>query len=158
MGLVSIERAFELAEKLRKEGKKIVLANGVFDLLHKGHILYLQEAKALGDVLFVAVNSDLSVRKLKGEARPILPQEERAFIVASLSAVDYAFVFEEEDVGEIIRRMRPHFHAKGGDYTPETVPERDVAQQVGTITVITGGAKISSTTDIIGKILERFCR
>ena len=158
MGLVSIERAFELAEKLRKEGKKIVLANGVFDLLHKGHILYLQEAKALGDVLFVAVNSDLSARKLKGEARPILPQEERAFIVASLSAVDYAFVFEEEDVGEIIRRMRPHFHAKGGDYTPETVPERDVAQQVGTITVITGGAKISSTTDIIGKILERFCR
>ena len=158
MGLVSIERAFELAEKLRKEGKKIVLANGVFDLLHKGHILYLQEAKALGDVLFVAVNSDLSVRKLKGEARPILPQEERAFIVASLSAVDYAFVFEEEDVGEIIRRMRPHFHAKGGDYTPETVPERDVAQQVGTITIITGGAKISSTTDIIGKILERFCR
>ncbi len=158
MGLVSIERAFELAEKLRKEGKKIVLANGVFDLLHKGHILYLQEAKALGEVLFVAVNSDLSARKLKGEARPILPQEERAFIVASLSPVDYAFVFEEEDVGEIIRRMRPHFHAKGGDYTPETVPERDVAQQVGTITVITGGAKISSTTDIIGKILERFCR
>ena len=158
MGLVSIEKAFELADKLRKEGRKIVLANGVFDLLHKGHILYLQEAKALGDVLFVAVNSDLSVRKLKGEARPILPQEERAFIVASLSAVDYAFVFEEEDVGEIIRRMRPHFHAKGGDYTPETVPERDVAQQVGTITVITGGAKISSTTDIIGKILERFCR
>ncbi len=158
MGLVSIERAFELAEKLRKEGKKIVLANGVFDLLHKGHILYLQEAKALGEALFVAVNSDLSARKLKGEARPILPQEERAFIVASLSPVDYAFVFEEEDVGEIIRRMRPHFHAKGGDYTPETVPERDVAQQVGTITVITGGAKISSTTDIIGKILERFCR
>ncbi len=158
MGLISIERAFELAEKLRGEGKKIVLANGVFDLLHRGHILYLQEAKALGDVLFVAVNSDLSTRKLKGEGRPILPQEERAFIVASLSPVDYVFVFEEEDVREIIRRMRPHFHAKGGDYTPETVPEREVAQQVGTITVITGGAKISSTTDIIGKILERFCR
>ncbi len=158
MGVITLEQACALAEELRSRGKKIVLANGIFDLIHKGHLLYLEEAKKLGDVLFVAVNSDASTERLKGQQRPILSQEERAYIVAGLKPVDYVFVFEDDDVREIIKRLRPHFHAKGGDYTPDTVPERDVALQVGTQTVITGGRKISSTTYIIKRILERFCR
>ncbi len=158
MGILTREQAIELARRLRREGKRIVLANGVFDLLHRGHLLYLQEAKKFGDVLFVAVNSDSSVRKIKGEARPILDQEERLALVEALKPVDYAFLFEEEDVRRIILEMKPDFHAKGGDYTPETVPERDVAVKVGTRTVIAGQGKLNSTTDIIKRVLEKFCK
>ncbi len=158
MGILTRKQAIDLAQLLRKEGKRIVLANGVFDLLHRGHLLYLQEAKKFGDVLFVAVNSDASVRRIKGKGRPILGEEERLALVEALKPVDYAFLFDEEDVRGIILEMRPDFHAKGGDYTPETVPERDVALKVGTRTVIAGSDKVNSTTDIIERVLEKFCK
>ncbi len=158
MGILTRKQAVELGFRLSRQGRRVVLANGVFDLLHRGHLAYLEEAKKLGDVLFVAVNSDLSVRKIKGEGRPILGEDERLALVEALKPVDYAFLFEEEDVRRIILEMRPHYHAKGGDYTPESVPERDVAVKVGTKTVVVGGSKVNSTTDIIGRILEKFCK
>ena len=145
-----------MAERLRKEGKKIVLANGVFDLLHRGHIIYLREAKKIGDVLFVAVNSDASVKKIKGEKRPIQDENERLLIVSSIKWVDYAFLFEEENVEKVLLDLRPDFHAKGGDYTAETVPEKGLAESIGVKTVIAGKEKITSTTDIIIRILEEY--
>lgn len=156
MGIISREEAIKLAVRLKEEGKTIVLANGVFDLLHPGHVVYLKEAKSYGDVLFVAVNSDASVKKIKGAKRPIQNESERAFLVSCIRWVDYVFIFDEENVKRVLMEIKPHFHAKGGDYTPETVPERDVAIKIGTKTVIAGAEKIASTTDIIKKILEEY--
>jgi len=156
LGIVTREEAIKLASLLRKDGRIIVLANGVFDLFHPGHAVYLKEAKAYGDVLFVAVNSDASVKRIKGEKRPIQTEEERAFLVSCIRWVDYVFIFDEENVEKVLREIKPHFHAKGGDYTPDTVPEREVAISIGTKTVIAGSEKIASTTDIIRKILEEY--
>ena len=156
MSVVSREEIGKIAAELKAKGKKIVLANGCFDLIHVGHIRYLREAKSYGDVLIVAINSDESVRKLKGPARPLLPEKERAEIVDSLEMVDYVFIFNEPDVREILRELRPDYHAKGGDYTPETVPEKDVAEAVGAKVIITGGEKVRSTSEIIKRIKELY--
>ena len=156
MGAITREKAIEIAEALKNQGKKIVLANGVFDLLHKGHIIYLKESKSLGDVLFVAVNSDASVRKIKGEKRPIQDEQERLLIVSSIRWVDYAFLFEEVNVEKVLLELSPHFHAKGGDYTPETVPEKKIAESIGAKTIIAGKEKLNSTTTIISRILEKY--
>ncbi len=156
MAIVSREEIRRIVHQLRQQGKRIVLANGCFDLIHVGHVRYLREAKQAGDVLVVAVNSDSSVRKLKGKGRPLMGERERAEIVDSFEFVDYVFIFEEDNVEQILRELRPHFHAKGGDYTPETVPERKVAEEVGAQVIITGGGKVESTSSIIERIKRTF--
>ena len=152
--VISAEKAYQLAIELKKKGKKIVFANGCFDLLHVGHIRYLTEAKSYGDYLFVGLNSDESVKQLKGENRPYTPQEERAEILSALIPTDYIFIFEELDVREVLGKLRPHFHAKGTDYTKETVPERDIAQKLGIEIIICGDKKNHSSSWIIKGIQE----
>src|SRR5580700_5315344 len=136
-------------EQWRRAGERIVLANGNFDLLHVGHVRYLRGAKELGGKLIVAINSDESVRALKGDGRPMMPAEERAEIVAALEDVDAAVIFPELDVRALIRELRPDIQAKGTDYTAETVPERDVVGEYGGRVAIVGDAKDHSTSEII---------
>src|SRR5271163_3880740 len=126
--IVSREGLHGIIEEHRQSGKKIVFANGVFDLLHAGHVRYLQAARAEGDLLVVGINSDASTAKLKGEGRPILTERARAILVAALAAVDYVVIFDELDVRSLLRELQPDVHAKGTDYTPETVPEGDLAR------------------------------
>ena len=133
----------------RRAGDRVTLANGNFDLLHVGHVRYLQGAKALGGKLVVAINSDESVRKLKGEGRPIMPENERAEIVAALADVDAVVIFPELDVRAIIRDIRPDIQAKGTDYTVDSVPERDAVTEYGGRVAIVGDPKDHSTSEII---------
>jgi len=133
-------------------GKKVVLANGCFDLLHVGHVRYLTAARALGDLLVVAINSDASVRQLKGKSRPLMNQEERAEIVSALSCVDFVVIFDELNVADVLRALKPAIHAKGTDYTEETVPERAIVQEYGGVVRIVGDPKNHATTDLIRKI------
>jgi len=145
----------ELAQTLaarRAKNEKIVLANGCFDILHVGHTRYLQGAKAEGDILVVAINSDKSVSKLKGEGRPILPELERAELVAALESVDYVTIFDEPNVEPLLEALRPNVHAKGTDYTAETVPERAVADRLGVRVAIVGDAKNHSTRDLLAQL------
>ena len=136
-------------EQWRRAGESIVLANGNFDLLHVGHVRYLHGAKELGGKLVVAINSDESVRALKGEGRPVMPAEERAEIVAALADVDAVVIFSELDVRDLIREIRPDIQAKGTDYTEDTVPERGVVAEYGGRIAIVGDAKDHSTSEII---------
>ena len=146
----------ERVAKWRRAGEKIVLTNGCFDVLHVGHVRYLRAAKELGGRVVVAVNSDGSVSALKGAGRPVMPAEERAEILAALSDVDAVVVFHEADVGALIREIRPDIHAKGTDYTPETVPEREVVEECGGQVAIVGDPKNHSATQIIDRMrLER---
>ena len=136
----------------RARGRRVVLANGCFDLLHVGHVRYLEGARREGDVLVVAINSDASVRKLKGPGRPILSGEARAQLVAALGVVSYVTVFDEPDVTALLAALRPDVHAKGTDYTVETVPERDTAIRVGVRIAIVGDAKEHSTRDLLARL------
>ena len=136
-------------EEWRRAGERITLANGNFDLLHVGHVRYLHGAKALGGKLVVAINSDDSVRALKGEGRPVMPEQERAEIVAALADVDAVVVFPELDVRAIIREIRPDVQAKGTDYTAESVPERDTVAECGGRVEIVGDPKDHSTSEIL---------
>ena len=136
-------------EQWRRAGDRITLANGNFDLLHVGHVRYLRGAKALGGRLVVAINSDESVRALKGEGRPVMPADERAEIVAALADVDAIVIFSELDVRPIIREIQPDVQAKGTDYTADTVPERDVVAEYGGRVAIVGDPKDHSTSGII---------
>ena len=133
----------------KRAGERITLANGCFDLLHVGHIRYLQAAKDLGGKLVVAVNSDYSVRALKGKSRPIMPENERAEILAALSSVDAVVIFTEPDVRALIREIQPDIQAKGTDYTADTVPERDAVTSYGGRVEIVGDPKDHSATEII---------
>jgi rfaE bifunctional protein nucleotidyltransferase chain/domain len=142
-------------EEWRRAGDRIILANGGFDLLHVGHVRYLRGAKELGGKLVVAINSDESVRALKGEGRPIMPVEERAEMVAALEDVDAVVIFPEMDVRTIIREIRPDIQAKGTDYTAESVPERDVLAEYGGRVEIVGDAKNHSSSEIIRSQLAR---
>jgi rfaE bifunctional protein nucleotidyltransferase chain/domain len=128
------------------------LANGCFDLIHVGHIRYLEEAKKQGDILVVALNSDISVTKLKGKGRPILKEVERAEIIGSFSFVDYVTVFDQTNVEHILRALKPDVHAKGSDYTKDTVPERETVKEYGGEIAITGGPKVRSTSEILRDI------
>jgi D-glycero-beta-D-manno-heptose 1-phosphate adenylyltransferase len=152
---VTVAEAARLADRLRAEGKRIVLANGCFDLLHVGHVRYLEAARELGDMLIVAINSDASVSRLKGPGRPLLPEKERAELVASLGAVDYVTLFDGATVDGLLRDLRPDVHAKGTDYTPETVPERETVRRYGGRTAVVGDPKRHSTRDLIEVILAR---
>jgi D-glycero-beta-D-manno-heptose 1-phosphate adenylyltransferase len=136
-------------EEWRRAGESITLANGNFDLLHVGHIRYLRAAKELGGKLVVAINSDDSVRALKGAGRPVMPEHERAEIIAALGAVDAVVIFPELDVRALIREIRPDVQAKGTDYTPDSVPERDVVAECGGRVEIVGDAKEHSTSEIL---------
>ncbi|HPW54972.1 MAG TPA: adenylyltransferase/cytidyltransferase family protein [Thermoanaerobaculaceae bacterium] len=148
--------AARLAAAARTAGHVVVLANGAFDMLHVGHVRYLADARRHGDVLFVAVNTDSSVRGLKGPTRPVVPEGERVELLSHLVCVDWIVLFDEPTVAAILRELRPHLHAKGTDYTPETVPERAVMSQWGGRTVICGDPKDHATTDLIGEVLRRF--
>jgi rfaE bifunctional protein nucleotidyltransferase chain/domain len=139
----------------RRAGDRITLANGCFDLLHVGHVRYLHAARDLGGKLIVAVNADASVRALKGEGRPVMPDAERAEILASLEDVDAVVIFPEDNVRAIIREIRPDFQAKGTDYTVENVPERDEVEACGGRVVIVGDPKNHSATEIIRSSLRR---
>ncbi len=147
--ILSREELRGRVDEWRRAGLRIILANGNFDLLHVGHVRYLSGAKALGGKLVVAINSDSSVRALKGEGRPIMPQEERAEIVAALTDVDAVVIFPELDVCAIIREIRPDIQAKGTDYTADSVPERDTVAEYGGHVAIVGDPKNHSTSEII---------
>jgi len=139
----------ERVEQWRNAGERIILANGNFDLLHVGHVRYLRGAKELGGKLVVAVNSDESVRALKGNGRPAMPAEERAEIVAALADVDAVVIFSELDVRALIHEIRPDIQAKGTDYTTDSVPERDAVAEYGGRVAIVGDSKNHSTSEII---------
>ncbi len=136
----------------RAEGRSIALANGVFDLLHVGHVRYLQAALQHGDRLVVAVNSDASVRRLKGEGRPILDEGARAELVAALRGVHYVVIFDDDTVGPLLTALRPDVHCKGTDYTVETVPERAIVESYGGRTAICGDPKDHSTRDLLERL------
>jgi rfaE bifunctional protein nucleotidyltransferase chain/domain len=155
---VDLDTARRLVAEARAAGKRVVLANGCFDVLHVGHVRYLQGAKAEGDLLVVAVNGDRSVTSIKGPGRPILVESDRTELVAALEAVDLVVVFEEDTVASVIETLRPDVHCKGTDYTEETVPERDVMRRAGGVTRIVGDPKDHSTRDLLGEILKRFSR
>ena len=135
-----------------QKGAKIVLANGCFDLFHVGHIRYLAGAKELGDCLIVGINSDEQVKKLKGENRPFMPEQERAEVLSALRFIDFVTIFNEPTVEELIRAIRPDFHAKGTDYTTESVPEREIVIKCGGQVAIVGDAKNHSSTELIRKV------
>ena len=141
-----------LGERLRNEGKTLVLANGAFDLLHVGHLRYLQGAAEVGDYLLVAVNSDASVRQSKGADRPVVPEQERAELVAGLACVDAVVIFDGERPDAVIRSFRPHVQAKGTDYQAENVPEAALMASIGGTVVIVGDPKDHSTTALVQRL------
>jgi D-glycero-beta-D-manno-heptose 1-phosphate adenylyltransferase len=150
--IVGREEAIRRASEEKRSARRVVLANGAFDLLHAGHVRYLEGARAEGDWLVVAVNSDASVARAKGRGRPIVPAPERAEIVAALGCVDAVVVFEEDSPAALLDEIRPDVHAKGTDYTSDSVPERGVVAAYGGRTVIVGDPKDHATTDLIERI------
>ncbi|MEF8788331.1 MAG: adenylyltransferase/cytidyltransferase family protein [Planctomycetota bacterium] len=141
-------------DEWKEQGKKVVFANGCFNILHVGHVRYLRGAKELGDALVVAVNGDESVRRLKGPDYPIIPEDERAEVLAALECVDLVTIFHETTVADLLAELQPHVQAKGSDYTEETIPERETVLQYGGELAITGDPKNHSVTDIIQLIAE----
>ncbi|HYE24919.1 MAG TPA: adenylyltransferase/cytidyltransferase family protein [Clostridia bacterium] len=146
------EQLRRTVEQWRAQGEQVILSNGCFDLLHVGHIRYLHGAKRLGGKLVVAINSDESVRRLKGPARPLMPEQERAEIIAALADVDAVVIFSEPDVRALIRELRPNVQAKGTDYTAEGVPERDEMIACGGRVEIVGDPKDHSTTAFLQQL------
>jgi rfaE bifunctional protein nucleotidyltransferase chain/domain len=150
--IVSRQGLTTILEEHRRASRKIVFANGVFDLLHVGHIRYLEAARAEGDVLVVGINSDSSTRKLKGPGRPILTERARATLVAALKSVNYVIIFDELDVNSLLKELQPNVHAKGTDYTADTVPERELAALLGIRVAIVGDPKQHSTRDLLARL------
>ena len=152
-----VERAevSRLGERLRQEGKRVAFANGCFDLLHVGHVRFLEGARTQGDVLVVGVNSDRAVRALKGPGRPLLPEAARAELVSAFRCVDYVVVFDDLTAENILRALRPHVQCKGTDYTEDSVPERAVMDALGGVVRIVGDPKAHSTRDILAEIVRR---
>ena len=144
-----------LGDRLRREGRRVVFANGCFDILHVGHVRYLEEAKRCGDVLVVGVNSDRAVAALKGEGRPIIRENGRAEMVAAIESVDYVVVFDELTAADILLDLLPHVHCKGTDYTTDSVPERDVVKGFGGEVRIVGDPKNHSTRELLAEISRR---
>jgi rfaE bifunctional protein nucleotidyltransferase chain/domain len=150
--LAPLEEVVRRVEAARAAGATVALANGAFDLLHVGHVRYLEGARALADVLVVAVNSDSSVRAAKGPDRPVVPELERAELVAALACTDHVLIFDQADVREVIRALRPEVHVKGTDYRPETVPERDEVERYGGRVAIAGDPKDHSTSAVAKRL------
>jgi rfaE bifunctional protein nucleotidyltransferase chain/domain len=153
--IVDRPRLLEAIAAAKKAGRRIVFANGCFDVLHVGHVRYLEAAKALGDLLIVAINSDAQARRLKGEGRPLISQDQRAEIVAALDAVDFVTIFDEPTVAELLLALKPDIHAKGTDYTVDTVPERDVVRSYGGRVAIAGDPKDHSSSGMIEKVTSK---
>jgi rfaE bifunctional protein nucleotidyltransferase chain/domain len=153
--VVTREEARARVAQARAAGRTVALANGCFDLVHVGHVRYLQGARAEADVLVVGVNGDASVRRLKGEGRPLMGESDRALLVASLKCVDLVVVFEEDDVAALLLDLRPDVHCKGTDYTPDTVPERDVVRSYGGRVAIVGDPKDHDTTALLQRVRGR---
>lgn len=154
--IVRLDEAEHRCRAWREAGLVVALANGAFDLLHVGHLRYLADARSRADRLVVAINSDVSVRLSKGPDRPIVPEGERIELVAALHPVDLVVPFDDRTVGPVLERLRPDLHAKGTDYTVDSVPEREVVHAYGGRTVICGDPKDHATTDVIATILARF--
>src|SRR6185503_553131 len=152
MNILSRQELIERVTAAREAGAKIVFANGCFDVLHVGHVRYLAGARELGDILIVGINSDMQVAAQKGAGRPVLPANERAEIVAALEAVTYVTIFDEPTVEELLLALKPDVHAKGTDYTTDTVPERDVVRSYGGQVAIAGDPKDHSTSEIIARL------
>jgi rfaE bifunctional protein nucleotidyltransferase chain/domain len=152
--VLSREELIKTVAEARAAGLRIVLANGCFDVLHVGHIRYLAGARSEGDLLIVGVNSDAQVRKQKGDGRPILPAAQRAEIVAALESVNFVTVFDEPTVEELLLALKPDVHAKGTDYTVDTVPEREVVKSYGGRVAIVGDPKDHSTSEILSRMGE----
>ncbi len=149
------KEAAVLVEKMKKDGKKIVFTNGCFDILHVGHLRYLNEAKEQGDILVVGVNSDDSVRRLKGPERPINCEEDRAEMLTGLKAVDYAVIFTEDTPVELIGELKPSIHVKGGDYKKEDLPETEIVEKNGGEVRILTLVEGKSTTNVVNKIMDK---
>ncbi len=150
--IVAQETAEAIGDELRKHPGKIVSTNGCFDLLHLGHLNYLREAKQLGSILWVGLNSDASVRRLKGDQRPILDERTRAHQLAALEAVDFITIFEEDTPDNFLKAVKPHIHVKGGDYATKELPERKIVESHGGKVVCLSLTEGFSTTDLIAKI------
>jgi D-glycero-beta-D-manno-heptose 1-phosphate adenylyltransferase len=150
--LGSLEEVRRHVEQARARGQSVALANGCFDVLHVGHVRYLAAAKAEADLLVVGVNGDASVRRLKGEGRPVMPDPDRALVVAALKSVDHVTIFEEDDVSPLLLALKPDVHCKGTDYTVDTVPERETVRGYGGRIAIVGDPKDHSTRDLLARI------
>lgn len=150
--VLAIEELVEAVQAHQLKGSRIVTTNGCFDVLHVGHFRYLSAAKALGDILVVLVNSDSSVQRLKGPSRPIVPEDERAELVAGLECVDYTCIFPQDTPVEYLERIRPHIHVKGGEYTAESLPEAPILEGMGTELVFIPMVEGRSTTNLIQRI------
>ena len=150
------EELRSIIREVRNQGKKVVTTNGCFDVLHAGHVRYLQAAKELGDILIVAINSDDSVRAIKGDRRPLVPEDERAEILAALECVDYVTIFPELDPIQLLIELKPDIHVKGGDYAPEQVVEREAVKSIGAELRLIPVTPGKSTTNLIKLIVERY--
>ena len=150
--LATLEQAKQRVAEARAAGRSVALANGCFDVLHVGHVRYLQGAKAEGDLLVVGINGDESVRRLKGPERPVMPEGDRALLIAGLRCVDLVVVFHEDDVARLLLELRPDVHCKGTDYTPETVPEREVVRSYGGRVAIVGDPKDHDTRALLARL------
>ncbi|MBI3932481.1 MAG: adenylyltransferase/cytidyltransferase family protein [Acidobacteria bacterium] len=148
----SLDEVRARLEEARRAGRTVALANGCFDVLHVGHVRYLEGAKAEADLLVVGVNGDASVARLKGPGRPVMPEGDRALLVAAFRAVDHVVVFQEDDVSRLLRTLRPDVHCKGTDYTTETVPERDVVRSYGGRVAIVGDPKDHDTRALLERL------
>jgi D-glycero-beta-D-manno-heptose 1-phosphate adenylyltransferase len=155
--VLSREELIAQAASARAAGRTVAFANGCFDLLHVGHVRYLESAAQEADVLVVAINDDASVRELKGDGRPILPAADRAALVAALACVDFVVVFPELTVGPLLEALRPDVHCKGTDYTVDSVPEREIVKAYGGRTAIVGDPKDHSTRDLLTRIADDSC-
>lgn len=147
--LKTLDELKPIVDALKAEGKRVVFANGCFDILHGGHISYLQSAREAGDCLILALNSDASIRALKGPDRPVLPEGERLAILNAIRYIDYLILFDETTVMGLLEALRPHVHAKGTDYTIDTVPERETTRALGIEIMIAGAPKQNASRDII---------
>ena len=141
-----------IAAEAKSAGRRVVFTNGGFEVLHVGHVRSLQDARSRGDLLVVAVNSDASIRRNKGAGRPVVPAAERVEVLCALSCVDLVTIFDEPTVDALLRKVRPSIHAKGSDYTPETVPERETVREIGAEVAIVGDPKDHSTSDLLERI------
>ncbi|UCC41719.1 MAG: adenylyltransferase/cytidyltransferase family protein [Candidatus Aminicenantes bacterium] len=156
--LYSLTQLRKIVLDHKRKGHRVVLANGCFDLIHVGHIRYLKDSKKKGDILVVALNSDSSIRKLKGKGRPILNEKARIEIIKSFVFVDYITIFGEQNVEKVLLSLKPDVHAKGSDYTEETVPERETVRGYGGSIAITGGPKVKSTSETIEEIATKILK
>lgn len=151
----SLSELKSIVSEKRAAGKKIVFANGCFDIMHVGHVRYLSDAKEYGDILVVGVNSDNSVKGLKGPGRPVLNEEQRIIMVAAMESVDYVVLFGDKRVDTLLLELKPDFHAKGTDYTEDTVPEKDIVASYGGRVIITGDPKNHSSSNVITDVKKQ---